>query len=392
MIKEYLNLWNYCSQYNSELRKLIIKNFQSREFVIACITQRFKLYHLLKNIFGDRNKILNNENERAYRDKIYTLSSIDNLNFFLKSNTLSREDLINLTKYNGRIFYHFRERFHNDFEMVLTAVENEGWVIKYADDEIRDDEKIVMAAIKSDGSALRYVNSRFQDNIELVQQAIIQDAENFKFASERIKCDKKILSNLVKFNPKIINYACPKIRQDRLLLLHAIELEPSIMQNISPILKNDRNFILDAVKRNAETFIYLNSIFKRDLEILIIVLSKNGLLLEHVHEYVKNNIIICKCAVENNIDAIKFIPDSAFQDKSLEKYRDYSPINYTTKIGTDYSLEKYTIIKPLLDPKQLYFNLFDIKFEKEITTVNNIIDKIINSVELAYLAEVKLHV
>ena len=52
----------------------------------------------------------------------------------------------------------------NSFDLVLAAVQQNGYALNYAEDSLKANEKIVLAAVKQNGFALKYADESLKNN------------------------------------------------------------------------------------------------------------------------------------------------------------------------------------------------------------------------------------
>lgn len=104
------------------------------------------------------------------------------------------------------------ERFKNDKDVVLAAVRENGWELKYAKN-FQEDKDVVRAAVKQRGLALEYAK-KFQDDRGIVLLAVKQDGLALQYASERLKNDEEIVLLAVKQDKWAFDYIGKKIKND----------------------------------------------------------------------------------------------------------------------------------------------------------------------------------
>ena len=64
------------------------------------------------------------------------------------------------------------QRFKDDENFALIAVENRGKNLSFVSDRLKDNEKVVERAINNDGLALLYASKRLKGNRKIVQKAL----------------------------------------------------------------------------------------------------------------------------------------------------------------------------------------------------------------------------
>lgn len=135
--------------------------------------------------------------------------------------------------------------------------------------------------------------------------------------------------------PYIFEYAPTSIALNKNLVLFALKNHTVNFFNIHEDLKNDKSFILDFIEqsgsyvpyscfakqlqedmdifypsfqKDAQAFRSLSNDLKRNREFVLELAGKNGLVLQYLPLLYENDLEILKTAVEQNFDAIVFLP------------------------------------------------------------------------------------
>lgn len=62
------------------------------------------------------------------------------------------------------------ERCKDDYRIVLAAVTENGWVMRFVSDTIKDDRDIVFAAVTSDGLVLHFASERLKNDVDIYKR------------------------------------------------------------------------------------------------------------------------------------------------------------------------------------------------------------------------------
>ena len=114
---------------------------------------------------------------------------------FLKSKKTIALNAVNKDGYN---LYKLKD-FQNDKDVVLAAVQQNGFALKYASEELKKDREIVLAAVRQNGYALEYASELKKDR-EIVLAAVRQNGYALEYASEHLKADRMIVLVAIKNN------------------------------------------------------------------------------------------------------------------------------------------------------------------------------------------------
>ena len=102
-----------------------------------------------------------------------------------------------------------------DREVVLAAVEEDGWALKYASAELRADREVVLTAVKRNGWALDYASVELQADRDVVLAAVKQDGRALEYASVELQADREVVLAAVQQDGYALNYASFELKADR---------------------------------------------------------------------------------------------------------------------------------------------------------------------------------
>ena len=122
------------------------------------------------------------------------------MNFFITN----RNQVLNAVKKNG-LFLEKAVNFRNDREIVLAAVNNNGYALIHASQELRNDREIVLAAINN-GCSLYLVSEELKRDREIVMAAVTQNGYDLKHASLELQYDREIVLAAIKQNRNALSY------------------------------------------------------------------------------------------------------------------------------------------------------------------------------------------
>ena len=124
----------------------------------------------------------------------------------------------------------------NDRSFVLEAVRlaRKATILEVVAERFQNDREVVLAAVQSKGRELEYASERLQNDREVVLDAIDEDPMAFSFASSALQNDREIVMRV--------------ISDDRLHPYYGSEYE--VLAHVSEELRNDREVVLAAVRRN----------------------------------------------------------------------------------------------------------------------------------------------
>jgi hypothetical protein len=102
--------------------------------------------------------------------------------------------------------------------LMLAAVENDGWALQHASDDLQDDRDIVLAAVTNFGHSLSWASPRLRDDRDVVLAAVAQCGIALMYASSNLRDDRDVVLAAVKQNHFALGYASLELRSDKEIL------------------------------------------------------------------------------------------------------------------------------------------------------------------------------
>lgn len=164
----------------------------------------------------------------------------------------SRSFILQALSRNGLAMAYAPEEFRSDEEVVLTALEKEGWALMYASESLRAKRSFILKAARTNGEMLRHAPVEFRGDREVVLEAMSQSPSAFLHASVELRQDGSLLLDLLDLDPAaaVVALGCgdAKLREDRSLVLELLSKEPAAFQSAAPSLRSDPAFVEEALK------------------------------------------------------------------------------------------------------------------------------------------------
>ena len=183
---------------------------------------------------------------------------------------------------NGTALKHFPD-MANDYDVVMTAVKNTGFALRYASDRLKDTKDIVEAAIKNYGMAYYQASDRLRDDkelayaaatnfepvIEVFNQALKDDKEfmmKVALASEQAALnlpekyysDKDFMAQVCMGYGKAYEKCSEEVRSVPSIAIAAIRHNPEAALSLPASLHQNKDFILSAVSTNPKAYYFLS--------------------------------------------------------------------------------------------------------------------------------------
>lgn len=167
-------------------------------------------------------------------------------------------------KIKGDVLKLCPENIINNKNIVLNAVKNDFWSIKYASDDLKKDRDVVLKSVEKRSSLfdsdLKFPEE-LKNEIEFLKQMILANAHNLKFIPEKysdqqflyllaIRENSEIVNFINKGNnelPSYINKAFKKYLEDETFCLNAVFENAYAYDNFDVSRKKDKSFIFQII-------------------------------------------------------------------------------------------------------------------------------------------------
>ncbi|EFC41409.1 Hypothetical protein NAEGRDRAFT_70806 [Naegleria gruberi] len=106
------------------------------------------------------------------------------------------------TEYRSKPTTHDTEETISNRDIIMEAVNSEGYALRFASFEWRNTFEVVMKAVQNDGLALKYASNEMRDCAEIVIEAMKRDYNALEYVSHRLQVSPEIieLSQVLKGN------------------------------------------------------------------------------------------------------------------------------------------------------------------------------------------------
>jgi hypothetical protein len=208
-----------------------------------------------------------------------------------------------------------------DKDVVVALAKCDGYLaLKYAHPSFRKNEEIVLAAVNSDGYALRFAHPSLRKNRTIVLKA-----------AANIEDDYWDYDNM----KPLIYYIDVSFRKEKEVVWNFLDRFMSGFNYVDAILRKDREFVLKCVEIHGMALEYAHISLKKDKEIVLNAISNAPLALQFAHKSLRKDKEICLAAIKeieqegdviitNISDGEEHVFD--FFDESLKNDKDFIKI------------------------------------------------------------------
>jgi len=233
--------------------------------------------------------------------------------------------------------------FHNDKKVVLAAVQDVGYALEYASEELRGDREIVLAAVQNYGYALQHASEALRRDRAIVLTAVRNSATMIQFkresvlrhASQELQKDREIILEAVKADGLYLEYVDDEFKEDEELVEIAIATCPQMLKYANENQRSNKKLAAKAVNVDGIALQYLAYSLKNDPKIVLTAVTNNGKALQYASDELRKNKEIVEAAIENDASAALHTFDA---QKALEKLSKQKTIAFEIRgVGLEFT-------------------------------------------------------
>lgn len=215
-------------------------------------------------------------------------------------------------------------------EQTIAVVKKDGEKLSELDEKFKEDEQIVLAALEQNPKAIVYASAKLKANKEFMLKALKDKGFLteiiIKSASAELKNDKDFIFETLKDKtevtiPIIMEFVNPELKNDKDFMLSLISHENSsmILSYSSDTLKSNKEFVLEAIKITHGDCVSIASVeLRNDVEVMLPAMQMYAFkTLQVIGEKLKNNKEIFLIALKGTVNALHFAGDDLKNDKEF---------------------------------------------------------------------------
>ncbi|SVD56061.1 uncharacterized protein METZ01_LOCUS408915, partial [marine metagenome] len=241
------------------------------------------------------------------------------------------------------------EQLRSDDEIVLAALEQDGFNLEFTSDEVKNNRAFVMTAVQSGyldgrecGLALEYASETLRADKEVVLAAVEADVAALQFASDALRSDEEIVMKAVLLWEEYceesrggypynvydeedfpVEYAHPSLKCNQVFLakvLRNMEQPTEIRSLISLVVNTDfsnREKVLKRIYHNRYFLGYTPEALRADREAVLIAVQQRGGDLKYASEKLQGDKEVVLAALNNDWSALKYASEKLQGDKEV---------------------------------------------------------------------------
>ena len=150
------------------------------------------------------------------------------------------------------LFEQVHPDLQNDFDVVLSAVGNDGHSLTHASPKMRNNRQVAAAAVNQAPLALRHASTNLQSDRDFVINAVSKNGLALAFASQLCRADAGVVLAALVNNGFALQYASDALKRQTHLVLAAVRQNGNALLFASDECKNSMDVVLEAINSNFE--------------------------------------------------------------------------------------------------------------------------------------------
>lgn len=264
------------------------------------------------------------------------------------------------------------EKFNNNKEYFLEILKLEPDYIYYASDILKDDIDVVLVAIEQNGYLIKNASERLRNNQDIALKAITNNVHGFNFLGKKLMLDLDFISksfkalkknkdsSIIELQKILIDIV--DIRNDRNIVLEILSQKNNNLSfdylnkllNTTKLFVNDEIIMNKAILINPKCFQFLGNSLKNNEEFIFNILNIKNKdsyeIFKFIDEKLKSNKKFIKEMAKENIQILEFI------DKDLKNNN-----KFMLELIRDNILAINYVSYELLNDKKFFFAVFELK-------------------------------
>jgi hypothetical protein len=173
--------------------------------------------------------------------------------------------LLNVSAPLEHLQEHLQEEYQNDLLVVLFALFNSGYSLKFASQHLKDNEALANISFNNSNTPYRDTYSFISERLKADRDLAIMVSKCFglgiQYMSDNLRNDPEIVKNCILNNGLAIQFVPDNFKEDSNMAMLAINQTKYAFDHISPNLKNNRDFIATLILSNPSIQTYIPKIY-----------------------------------------------------------------------------------------------------------------------------------
>ena len=263
----------------------------------------------------------------SLRDQLFVRKAIQRnglvLEFLDEDGRSDKTIVMNAVRQNGQALRFAARALRGDKDFVLKVVAIHGDALEHVDGELKEDRAVVLTAAKQDGLAIRFAGRRFLKlNPDIAQAAVEQNARALEFVGNTNADSKDLVSLAVSRDGTTLKYASYDQKNSRAIVGLAVRQNGLALEHAGEKLRDDTETVLSAVAQNGLALEHASERLRRDENVVLTAAGNTLDALQHT-ELMFSDAKFMAEVVEQNIAALKYVKIDKRDEENGSVGRDF---------------------------------------------------------------------
>ena len=310
-LKSNFDFWNIAVKYNGMLLQLASAAIKRDKAVVIKATSNnyLALKHADKALYDDMDLLKLAGKLRDDSSFMKDVVSLNGLRLDLCTAQVKecKDVVLAAVEQNGFAIQYAPLGLMMDYDVALAAVKNKGPALEFLPDSMKNNEILTRVAVCEDAMSVKFAAEKFQRDLNIIQIALMsKNAEELKRdrdfwrricnlnglllqeAPFEIQEDVRIVRSAVIQNGNSLQYASPKLW-----------FQDDLLQKASSNLKESKNFMMNVVRQAGLALKYASDNLKNDQDLVMEAVKSMGASLQYASQSCCDNENIVLSALEN---------------------------------------------------------------------------------------------
>ena len=213
----------------------------------------------------------------------------------------------------------------DDRDVVLEAVRQNAFALRYASAELRADRGIVLEAVRQNASALHFASAELRAGRGVVLEAVRHNAGDgvaFLQAPSSLRRDRGFVLDAMEQNFLVLDWVNNEFYADEAFMLAAVRKSSEAFHYASAALKVNKDFVWKAVQENSDVLLWVSDEFFADEAFMLEAVRQSAKAFLYASDTLQANRNFVWKAVQENSDVLgcvsdKFVADEGFMNRNF---------------------------------------------------------------------------
>lgn len=239
----------------------------------------------------------------------------------MNSNTI--EEALDLVKKNGQSLQNLNDELRNNKEIVLAAINQYCYALRFASEQIKSDQEVVFSAVNQNPLSLQYASEKLLNDRQFIKMVVKKDGMALQYVGENLQTDKELVLLALSNNGMALKYVNNELREDVEVISTALKQEQMAMEFVSYAKRaefglsdkyfgsydgyDNRDVVLFASKKDISLLQYASKRILNDKKFILDIVKHDGMGLQYASKNLQGDLDVILTAIGQNKSSMRFV-------------------------------------------------------------------------------------